>query len=116
LSEKIDATRFDSDAHQTVSLVQNISRKIGFGDLEEKILRKKLSGTPLEADREIYLKNLVNFYNERGAYQKTFELLSEYETNDLSLMADAARLVGEGEKELEVLRKIYWGKRRNAGG
>ncbi|MBA4183142.1 MAG: hypothetical protein H0X49_03925, partial [Acidobacteria bacterium] len=109
-SEKIDETRFDSDSRQTVSLVQNISRRIGFGDLEEKILRKKLSETKLETDREIYLRNLVNFYNERGAYQKTFELLTEYETNDLSLMADVARLVGDGEKELEILRKIYWGK------
>ena len=110
LSEKIDQTRFDSDSHQTVSLVQNISRKVGFGDLEEKILRKKLSETSLAADREIYLRNLVNFYNERGAYQKTFELLTEYETNDLPLMADAVRLVGDGEKELAHLRKIYWGK------
>ncbi len=107
-SEKIDETRFDSDSHQTVSLVQDISRKIGFGDLEEKILRKKLSETRLATDREIFLKNLVNFYNERGAYQKTFELLEEYETTDLPLMAEAARLVGNAEKELEILRKIYW--------
>lgn len=110
LSEKIDETRFDSDSHKTVSLVQDISRKIGFGDLEEKILRKKLSETKLETDREIYLRNLVNFYNERGAYQKNFELLAEHETNDLPLMADAARLVRNSEKELEILRKIYWGK------
>ncbi|MDQ3750117.1 MAG: hypothetical protein M3367_14075 [Acidobacteriota bacterium] len=110
LSEKIDETRFNSDVRQTVSLVQNISRRIGFGDLEEKILRKKLSETRLETDREIYLRNLVNFYNERGAYRKTFELLTEYEMNDLNLMADAARLVGDGEKELEILRRIYWGK------
>jgi len=108
--EKINKTRFDSDSRQTVSLVQNISRKIGFGDLEEKILRKKLSDKNLAADREIYLRNLVNFYNERGAYQKTFELLAEYETNDLPLAADAARLVGNGEKELAHLRKIYWAK------
>lgn len=110
LSAKIDETRFDSDAHQTVSLVQDISRRIGFGDLEEKILRKKLSETRFESDREIYLRNLVNFYNERGAYQKTFELLAEYETTDLTLAADAARLVGNGEKELAHLRKIYWEK------
>ena len=109
-SKKIDAARFDSDARQTVSLVQNICRKIGFGDLEEKILLKKLNETPIETEREIHLKNLVNFYNERGAYQKTFEFLTEYQTTDLPLMADAARLVGESEKELEILRKIYWGK------
>jgi predicted Zn-dependent protease len=110
LSARIDETRFNFDSHQTVSLVQNISRKIGFGDLEEKILRKKLSEINLATDREIALRNLVNFYNERGAYQKTFELLAEYETNDLPLTADAARLVGNSEKELAHLRKIYWGK------
>ncbi|MCY7346228.1 MAG: hypothetical protein LH614_08395 [Pyrinomonadaceae bacterium] len=110
LAGKIDAASLASDSRQTVSLVQNISRKIGFGDLEEKILRKKLSEVNSAADREIHLRNLVNFYNERGAFQKTFELLNEYETGDLPLAADAARLVGNGEKELEILRKIYWEK------
>lgn len=108
LSDKIDEIRFDSDSQQLASVIQNVSRKIGFGDLEEKILRRKLSEKNLAPDREIALRNLVNFYNERGAYQKTFELLNEYETNDLALIADTARLVGNNEKELEILRRIYW--------
>ncbi len=38
---KIEEFSAANDAHQTVSLIQNLSRRAGFGDLEEMILRKK---------------------------------------------------------------------------
>jgi tetratricopeptide (TPR) repeat protein len=94
-----------SDAHRTISLVQDLSRRAGFGDLEEKILLRKLDEA---GGREIYLPNLLNFYRERGAYQKSFDVLEKYGSENLSLKAETARLVGNGEKELEALRAIYW--------
>ncbi len=108
LSRRINETSGAGDRHQTVSLVQDLSRRAGFGDLEEAILLKKLNESFAASDRQVYLQNLVNFYNERGAYQKTFDALEKYGGDYLPLKAEAARLVGDKEKELEVLRIIYW--------
>lgn len=108
LRTKIDESSLASDRHQTVSLIQDLSVRAGFGDLEETILQKKLTESVSGSDRKIYVRNLVNFYNERGAYKKTFDVLEKYELDDLPLKAETARLVGNREKELEALRAIYW--------
>ena len=92
----------------TRSLVQNISRRAGFGDLEEIILRSKIEAKNSAAERQIDLRNLVVFYDERGAYQKTFDALELYGTDDLPLKANAARRVNNRAKELDALRLIYW--------
>ena len=97
-----------NNTHQTVSLIQNLSRRAGFGDLEETILLKKLEETISVSEKKSNLQNLVNFYIERGAYQKNFEALEKYESADLPLKAEIAKLVGNREKELEALREIYW--------
>ena len=96
-----------NDLHQSISLIQNVSVRAGFGDLEELILQKKLEANKNSLDRKIHLQNLINFYNERGAYQKTFDILEKYTSDDLPLKAETARLVGNHEKELETLRSIY---------
>lgn len=96
------------DRHQTLSLVQDLSRRAGFGDVEETILQKKSDAATLSSDRQTALQNLINFYNERGAYQKTFGVLEKYESDNLPLRAETARLINDREKELEALRMIYW--------
>ncbi len=96
-----------NNRHQTVSLIQDVSHRVGFGDLEELILQKKLENVS-DSDKPTHLQNLVNFYNERGAYQKTFEALEKYGSDNLALKAETARLIGNREKELEALRQIYW--------
>ncbi|MGC2236357.1 MAG: hypothetical protein WA584_09360, partial [Pyrinomonadaceae bacterium] len=101
---RVEETSVSSDKYQTVSLIQNLSARAGFGDLEEKILLKKLDES---GDRTIHLQPLVNFYNERGAYQKTFDILEKYGTDNLALKAETARIVDNREKELEALRAIY---------
>ena len=105
---KIAETSLASDRHQTVSLIQDLSRRAGFGDLEEMILLKKVETNKLILDGQTHLRNLVNFYNDRGAYQKTFDALEKYGSSDLSLKAETAKIVGNREKELESLRALYW--------
>lgn len=108
LLQKIEKSETFSDSFQTLSLVQNLCSRAGFGDLEELILIKKIESNRSSDDRPIYLRNLVNFYNARGAYQKTFDALEKFGSDDLQLKAETAKLVGNSEKELEALRAIYW--------
>ena len=105
---KIDEISPLFDRHQTVSLIQDLSRRAGFGDLEELILHKRIAAETSPLDKQTYLRNLVNFYNERGAYQRAFDALEEYGTDDLTLKAETAKIIGNREKELEALRAIYW--------
>lgn len=107
MQSRIDKISFASDTHQTLSTIQDFSRRARFGDLEETILRKRIDESVSGLDREIYVRNLVNFYVERGAYQNTFDALEKY-GGDLSLKAETARLIGNREKELAALREIYW--------
>ena len=105
LNRKIEGVSFASDKHNRISLIQDLSRRAGFGDLEEKILLRKLDEAKI--DRHIHLQNLLGFYNERGAYRKAFDALEKTGSDNLPLKAETARLAGEREKELEALRAIY---------
>jgi tetratricopeptide (TPR) repeat protein len=106
LKRRIEDVSLASDRHQTVWLVQDLSRRAGFGDLEETILLKK--SDELTIDKQTHLQNLLSFYNERGAYEKAFDALEKYGSDNSALKAETARLAGNREKELEALRRIYW--------
>lgn len=108
LLRKIEDGGAFSDSFQTISLIQNLCRRAGFGDLEESILIKKIESNKSFDDRRIYVHNLVDFYNARGAFRKTFDALEKYDSDDLQLKADTAKLIGDTGKELEALRQIYW--------
>lgn len=108
LKAKIEAASFADDTRQTLALAQNLSRRAGFGDLEERILLKRLEETNSAIEKQIYLEGLANFYDERAAYQRTFDALERYGNSNLPLAAAAARRVGNAEKELAALRRIYW--------
>ncbi|MDQ3800771.1 MAG: tetratricopeptide repeat protein, partial [Acidobacteriota bacterium] len=95
-----------ADRHRTAALIQDLSRRAGFGDLEETILVGKLDEST--TDRQTNLQNLLGFYNERGAYGKAFDVLEKYGGGSPAMRAEAARLVGNREKELAALREIYW--------
>lgn len=105
---KIDETSISTDRHQTLSLVQDLSRRAGFGDLEEAILIKKVEANDSTLDGQMQLRSLINFYDERGAYQRAFDALEKYGSRDLQLAAETAQLIGNREKELAALRAIYW--------
>ncbi|HEX9961655.1 MAG TPA: tetratricopeptide repeat protein, partial [Pyrinomonadaceae bacterium] len=106
LKRRIEDVSLSSDRHKIVRLVHDVSRRAGFGDLEEAILLKKLD--ELTIDKQLNLQNLLSFYSERGAYQKAFDALEKYGSDNPSLKAETARLVDNREKELEALREIYW--------
>lgn len=106
--QKIEEGELFSDSFQTISLIQNLCRRTGFGDLEELILIKKIESDKSLDDKRIDVRNLVDFYNARGAFQKTFDALEKYGSDDLQLKAETAKLIGNTEKELEALRQIYW--------
>ncbi len=108
LSARLTENSHSPDQDKIIALVQDLSRRAGFGDLEEAILIGKLEAANLAVDRQIYLRYLIGFYNERGAYEKSFAAIEKTGTDDLPLRAEAARLVGNREKELEALRMIYW--------
>ena len=97
-----------SEYPKILALIQDISRRAGFGDLEETIWRKKIESANSAGDKQIYLRSLTEFYDERGAYQKTFDALEKYGTDDFALKAEAARMIDNRAKELEALRAIYW--------
>ena len=105
---KIEIFSAEHDTHRSVSLIQDLSRRAGFGDLEEKILTQKIERSYSDLDKQLYVRNLVDFYNERGLYQRGFDAIEKYGSGDLQLKAEMAKLVGNREKELEALRKIYW--------
>ncbi|CAN5839876.1 hypothetical protein BH20ACI4_BH20ACI4_21410 [soil metagenome] len=105
--KKVEGFSAGHDTHASVSLIQDLSRRAGFGDLEEKILTQKIEREVSELNKRIYVRDLVNFYNERGLYQRTFEVIEKYGSDDLPLKAETAKLVGNREKELEALRAIY---------
>ncbi len=96
------------DRYSTVALVQDLSRRAGFGDLEEAILLGQLDAAALPTDRQSRLRYIVDFYDERGAFEKSFDQIEKTGSDDLPLRAEAARLVGNREKELDALRAIYW--------
>jgi cellulose synthase operon protein C len=113
LERRIDAHFGESDQYTTLSLLQNIAFRAGFGALAEKILNKQLEDA---RSTEIYfsnLKSLVDFYNERAMYRKTAEILERERENFgenrelLKMTAENSRILGDTEKEITVLREIY---------
>ena len=107
-SRRINDISADFTRNFTVSLIQGLCHRAGFGDLEETILIRKADAPNTAEDKQYHQRTLVDFYNERGAYQKTFDALEKYQSDNLPLKAETARLVGSRGKELDALRAIYW--------
>lgn len=94
--------------NKMVELIQNLANRAGFGDLEEKILIRKIEAESIMFERNSHLQRLIEFYNSRGAFQKTFKAIEKYDGRNFEAQAEISKLSGEKEKELENLRKIYW--------
>ena len=119
LKQQIEAVlQKGGDKTAPLACLQNLSRRAGFGLIEEQILiGQKDLARPLP-DRPAYhsrLGTLVAFYNERGNYRRVIELLLAERATDTApeqfdyarLIAENARLIGDGERELQALREIY---------
>ncbi len=70
LTKRIGDIRLNADPHRSLSLIQDLSHRAGFGELEEKILLKKLKEDDATL-RQVRLADIVKFYNDRGAYEKS---------------------------------------------
>lgn len=98
LDRKIADTSKD-EQNSSLTFLQDFAARAGFGDLAEKVLIKRGNK-----------QSLIDFYNQRGAYEKVLEI-AETE-NNLPLIAEYAQLVNNPEKELNALRQIF--KDKNA--
>ncbi|MDQ2919849.1 MAG: tetratricopeptide repeat protein, partial [Verrucomicrobiota bacterium] len=116
LSRRIDEVFKQTDRNTTLSLIQNIAHQAGFGALEETILiRQKDKAFGDADDFHPALRRLLNFYGERGMFQKVTEVLDEERNRDKypanldypRLIAENARLIGDKDRELTALRESY---------
>jgi len=119
-----DARRWMSEAKSaanddTLVVLLNLSQRAGLGQLAEQILvARKDAAFAIEKNWPSYherLMSLVNFYSERGAYQRVVELLEQERARDQwrdkfgyrSMIAEYARLAGDRDRELKVLREEF---------
>jgi cellulose synthase operon protein C len=107
-----------NDTYETLELLQNLSRRSGFGVLEEKILRAQTETASRTGSPELYRKRLLGlaeFYASRGDYRQVIELMEAERARAgdgngfgyLRVIAENARLIGDREKELQALRENY---------
>jgi len=101
-----------------LTLMRALSRRAGFGSIEEEVLiaLKERDYTSRDwPSYQTHLRGLIDFYDERGAYQTILSLLEAEHARDpnsvnfdfASLIATNARLVGDSGRELQALRENY---------
>jgi hypothetical protein len=108
----------DGDNSSTLALLRGLSRRAGFGSIEEEVLialkehQYALRNWPAY---QTHLRGLIDLYDERGAYQSILTLLEAEHARDpnssdfdfAALIATNARLVGDNARELQALRENY---------
>ncbi|HEV2665172.1 MAG TPA: hypothetical protein VG324_09685, partial [Blastocatellia bacterium] len=103
----------------TLIALLNLSQRAGLGELAEHILiARKDMALAIDKNEPVYhdrLMSLVSFYSERGAYRRVIETLEQERARDQwrdkfsyrSMVAEYARLGGDREAELKVLREEF---------
>ncbi|MEN3327980.1 MAG: hypothetical protein V7638_2787 [Acidobacteriota bacterium] len=102
----------------TLALMRDLSRRAGFGSIEEEVLHSFKERDYAARDWPSYqahLRSLIDLYDERGAYQSILNLLEAEHARDphavdfdfASSIATYARLLGDKERELRALKEIY---------
>jgi predicted Zn-dependent protease len=119
LKQQIEASANNGgDQNGTLACLQNLSRRAGFGSLEEEILIRQKDIAYSSHEPSSYhsrVKTLVDFYQDRGAYKQAGEILEAESLRDsgrdsfeyLRLIAENARLLGDRDWELRALRENY---------
>jgi predicted Zn-dependent protease len=106
------------DNSGTLSLLRGLSRRAGFGSIEEEMLiasKERAYALHEWPTYETELRSLIDLYDERGAYQMVLNLLETEQSRDPKstnfdfprLIATNARLLGDSERELRALRENY---------
>jgi tetratricopeptide (TPR) repeat protein len=117
-NRRIEDALQSNNTFETLELLQNLSHKSGFGILEEKILGAQKETAYRAGSHDLYrqrLQGLVDFYRARGAYRRIIDLMEAERAREsdgngfgyLRVIAENARLLGDREKELQVLRENY---------
>src|SRR5262249_44354147 len=108
-----------ADGDETLAPLLSLSQRAGLGQLAEQILiARKDNAYAVAKDWSLphsRLMSLVNSYSERGAYRHVVETLDRERARDQwrdkfgyrQMIAEYARLVGDGETELRVLREEF---------
>ncbi|HYV24043.1 MAG TPA: tetratricopeptide repeat protein, partial [Pyrinomonadaceae bacterium] len=119
LKQQIEATAHSGgDQTATLAFLESLSRRSGFGALEEQILIQQKDLAFSSSDWSSYhnrLKVLVDFYSGRGAFRQVIDALESERSRDSArdsfeywrLIAENARLIGDRERELRALRENY---------
>ncbi len=108
-----------AEEDDTLVVALNLSQRAGLGQLAEQILIvRKDNAFAIAKDSPIHhtrLVSLVNFHSERGDYQRVAALLDQERARDpwrdkfgyRQMIAEYARLNGDRETELKVLREEF---------
>ncbi|MCI0336158.1 MAG: hypothetical protein L0226_01160 [Acidobacteria bacterium] len=110
-------------ADDTLVILFNLGQRAGLSKLAEQVLITRMDAA-YQLDSSLYrsqMMALVNFYSERGAYQRAIELLEREEARDRKRdgfnyrtpIAEYARLIGDREKELRALRAEFQSRAEN---
>ena len=102
----------------TLALMRDLSRRAGFGSIEEEVLIAFKERDYAARDWPAYqthVRGIVDLYEERGAYQSILNLLEAEHDREphavdfdfASLIATNARLLGDNARELKALRENY---------
>lgn len=103
LTKRIDPKLSGEERAKVSAIVRDMARRAGFGDIEETMLI-----ADAEADAKQNRAKLLDFYQKRGAYQKSFDAAVRFGA-DARTRAEAARLVGNRAAELAALTEIWDG-------
>ncbi len=118
LHEQINTVLHDGDKHETLTFLRNLSRRAGFGTLDEEVLTALKDRAYTQRDWPAYnshLRSLIDLYDRAGAYRRILDLLQAERARNaqpdgfdyVGLLATNARLLGDTSLELQALREHY---------
>src|SRR5689334_11712676 len=116
LHQQIDTTLRDDDKHNTLAFLRNLSRRAGFGSIDEEVLTALKDRAYSQRDWTSYhsqLRALIDLYDRSGAYRRILDLLQAERARNAQLddfdylgqIATNARLLGDSALELQALRE-----------
>jgi len=117
LHEQVNSSLRDGDS-ETLAFMRNLSRRAGFGSIDEEVLKSLKDRAYSQRDWSAYhnhLKALVDLYDSCGAYRQILDLLQAERARNaqpdgfdyVGLIASNARLLGDTSLELQALREHY---------
>lgn len=118
LHKQTNTTLREENKRGTLAFLRNLSRRAGFGSIDEEVLKslkdQAFSRRDWSAYHE-YLKALVDLYDSCGAYKQILDLLQAERARDAQvdgfdyagLIATNGRLLGDNSLELQALREHY---------